>query len=158
LRQNPTIHDAGHFAASEKMSPTSASTFRKLGQNLVCRLLSIPGPSVRKYDWEIDKLESSGDEIVVIGDLVESFIADVMAHKGAAGYGAHEPAELIHEGDWLVVPGGGNFQPLLEVLVVSFVLTRKVKSQTLAGEEAVQSLPEVDVSFTVQKDPVIGAQ
>lgn len=77
-----------------------------------------------------------------------------MTNKGSARDGAKQFSELRHESNGLVAGIFGNLEEACEVCVVNLLLTRQVKLESLAGEEAVKALAVVDVSLAIEEDPV----
>lgn len=155
---DPTVHDTGDFASSSHADFTLGGTLGELRQHHIGSALSIPGPRVGDDDGKVDKFQGSGDQVVVIGDLLNGLVRDVVANKCPARDGAHEFTEFRHERDWLSSCFLSDLSKLLEVGIVNYFLVREVALQRLASEQAVQALPEVNMRFAVQEDPVVGSQ
>lgn len=155
---DPGVHDAGNVTTSGHADLGLGSTLGKLGENHVGGLLAVPGLGVGDDDGEVDELEGGGDEVVVVGDLLDGLVADVVPDKGAAGDGAHELTELGHEGDGLAASLLGDVDEVLKVCLVDLLLARQIGLEGLAGEETVEALAEVDVGLAVEEDPVVVAE
>lgn len=158
LKLDPAIHDTSDFTTSGKISLALGSTFSELDHDHISGLLSIPGLGEGNDNGKVDKLESGSNQKVVVGDLLDGFVVHVVSNKGLARNGSHELSEFGHELNRLEVILAGHFNPLLEVLVVDFILTREVQRKSVTGEKAVQAFAEFDMGLAVQEDPVGGAQ
>ena len=156
--ENPGIHDAGGLATSSHADLALGCALGKLGKNHVGGLLAVPSLGEGDNDGEVDQLKSSGDEVVVVGDLLDGVVGNIVTDKGAEGDRAHELAKLGHKGNRLAAIVLGDLDESLEVLLIHLLLARQVELKGLAGEETVQSLAEIDVGLTVEEDPVVGAK
>jgi hypothetical protein len=127
----------------------------------VCSLETERACWAKLYGWkdnesgEVDKLESSGNEVVVLGDLGNSLIGNVVTDESAARYSTHDLAELVHERNRLSTSVLGHLEEVLEVSVVSLLLTGQVKFESLAGEETIETLAEINMSLSVEENPVV---
>lgn len=155
---NPGVHDASSLASSSHANLALGRALCELSQNHVGCLLAVPGLGVRDDDGEVDELESGGNQIVVVGDLLDSVVRDVVANKSAARDGGDDLAEVRHERLGLSTVGLGDIDELLEVAVVHLLLARKVDLERAASEQSVQTLAEVDVGLAIEEHPVVGAQ
>lgn len=152
---NPGIHDASNITTSGHADLALGSALGELSEHHVGSLLAVPSLGVGDDNGEVDELEGGSDEIVVVGDLLDSLIANIVADKSAARDSAHKLAELGHEGDGLAAGFLGDIDEALKVCLVDLLLARQVELEGLAGEETVETLAEVDVSLTVEEDPVV---
>jgi hypothetical protein len=158
LKLDPAIHDTSDFTTSGKISLALSSTFSELDHDHISGLLSIPGLGEGNDNGEVDKLESGSNQKVIVGDLLDSFVVHVVSNEGPARNGSHKLSEFGHELNGLEAILAGYFNPLLEVLVVDFILTGEVKRKSVTGEKAVQAFAEFDMGLAVQEDPVGRAQ
>ena len=152
---NPSIHAAGNFSTGSHSNLALGSTLGEFSQNHVGGLLSVPGLGEGNDNGEVNQLQRSSDKVVVIGDLLNSFLRDIVSDKGSAGDGAHKLTELGHEGDGLVVGLVADIKEPLEVGLVHLLLSWQIARKSLLGEEGVQSLSEIDVGFAVKEYPVV---
>jgi hypothetical protein len=84
---------------------------------------------------------------------VNGLLANVLAAKGPAGDGDVDFAKVGEEGDMFSgLFGGGD--PFIIGFVVDFFLAGDVRAQGFAGEESVQTPAVVDVSFSIEEDPI----
>ena len=155
---DPGVHDAVGLAAGGHADLALGGARRELGKNNIGGLLPVPRLGVGEDDGEVDELQGGGDEVVVVGDPLDGVVGDVVADKGAAGHGAHELAELGHEGDGLAAGVLGDLEELFKVGPVHLLLAGQVAVEGPLGEEAVEALAEVDVGLAVQEDEVIGSE
>jgi hypothetical protein len=153
--QNPGIHNTGNLTTSGHANLALGSTLGELGQDHISSLLAVPRLGVRKDNGEVDKLESSGNEVVVLGDLGNSLIGNVVTDESAARYSTHDLTELVHERNGLAAGVLGHLEEVLEVSVVSLLLTGQVKFESLAGEETIETLAEINMSLSVEENPVV---
>lgn len=153
--QNPSIHDAGDFSSSSHANLGFGGTLGEFRKNHVGRLLSIPGLGVGKNDGEVDKLKSCGDQIIIIGNLLDGLIGDVVTNKGAARDGTHKFTKLGHERNGLAIILLGNVEESLEIGLVHLLLAGEIVRESLAGEEAVETLAEIHVELAVEENPVV---
>ena len=155
---NPGIHDAGSLATSSHADLALCSALGKLGEDHISRLLAIPRLGVGNNDGEVDKLKSGGDQVVVVGNLLDGLVGNVVADERAARDGSDNLTEVGHEGNGLPTGVLGDIEEGLEVAVVHLLLSGKVDLKSLASEEAVETLAELDVSGTIEEHPVVGAE
>ena len=153
--EDPGIHNTVGLTASSHADLGFGSALGELGENHVGSLLTIPSLGERDDDGEVDELEGGGNQIVVIGNLLHSLVGDVVSNKGTERNGAHELTELRHERNRLATSILGNLQELFEISPVNLMLAGEIAFKSLASEEAVETLAEVDVGFAVKEDPVI---
>lgn len=155
---NPGVHDAVGLAAGSHPDLGLGGATGELGEDHIGGLLAVPGLGEGDDDGEVDELEGLGDEVVVVGDLLDGLVAEVVTDKGAAGDGRDDLAELGHPGDGLEVGGFGDVDKGLEVAVVHLLLAGEVDLEGATGEEAVETLAEVNVGLAVEEDPVVGTE
>ena len=156
---NPEVKNALLLAASRHADLGLRGALGELVQDHVGTLLAVPALGEGQDDGEVDQLERSGDEVVVVGNLLDSLLRAVVANEGPAADSGDQDTELLHEGDVLaLVLDLGELDEALVVLVVDLLLTGKVLLECLAGEETVQALAVVDVGLAVEEDPVLGAE
>lgn len=155
---DPSIHDAGLGTSGSHADLALRSTLGELGKHHVGGLLSIPGLGEGDDDGEVDELESGGDEVVVISNLLDSFIGDIVADEGAAGNGGNDLTEFSHERNGFSTGFLGHLEEALEVSVVHLLLARKIDLESLAREQSVQTLAELYVGLAVQEHPVVGTE
>lgn len=153
--KNPGVHDAGNFTTSGHANLAFGSTLGELGQDHISSLLAVPRLGVREDNGEVDKLESSGDEVVVLGDLGNGLVGNVVTNKSAARHSTHDLTELMHERNRLAASVLGHLEEVLEVSVVSLLLTGQVKFESLAGEKAIETLAEINMGLSVEENPVV---
>lgn len=152
---NPSVHDARDITTSGHANLALGSTLGKLSENHVGGPLAVPGLGVGDDNGEVDKLEGSSNEVIVVGNLLDGLVGDIVTDKGAAGNSAHELAELGHERNRLSVVFLGNIDKLVKVLLVDLFLAGQVAFESLAGKETVEALAEVNVSLAIEEDPVV---
>jgi hypothetical protein len=156
---DPEVQNALLLAASRHTDLSLGGALGELVQNHVGALLAVPALGEGQDDGEVDELEGGGDEVVVVGDLLDGLLGAVVANEGPAADGGDQQAELLHEGDVLALVGDlGELDEALVVLVVDFLLAGQVLLERLAREEAVEALAVVDVGLAVEEDPVLGPQ
>lgn len=155
---DPGIHDAGSLASSSHADLALRSALGELGEDHISRLLAIPRLGVGNDDGEVDKLESGGDEVVVVGNLLDSLIRNVVADEGTARDSSDDLTEVGHEGNGLSAGVLGDVEEGLEVAVVHLLLSGEVDLESAASEEAVETLAELDVGGTIEENPIIGAE
>ena len=156
--ENPLIHDASRLGTSGHADLGLSSALGELGQNHVGSLLSVPGIGEWDDNWEVDELESLSNHVVVVGNLFDASIGNVVAAESAESNGAGNLAELAHHWNWLSIGILGDLKELLEVLVVDGLLSWKIDLKSLAGEETIEALAEVDVRLAVKEDPVVRSE
>jgi hypothetical protein len=61
----------------------------------------------------------------------------------------------VHERNGLAASILGHLEEVLEVSVVGLLLTGQVKLESLAGEETVEALAEIDMGLSVKENPVV---
>ncbi|KAH3685359.1 hypothetical protein WICPIJ_003644 [Wickerhamomyces pijperi] len=44
--------------------------------------LTVPGLSIWDDDWEVDQFQSSGDQVVIVGNFLDLFVGDVVTTEG----------------------------------------------------------------------------
>lgn len=156
---NPEVKNALLLAASLHTDLGLRGALGELIEDHVSALLAVPALGERQNDGEVDKLERSGDEVVVVGDFLDSLLRAVVTNEGPAADSSDQETELLHEGNVLaLVLDLGELDEALVVLVVDLLLARQVLLERLAGEQAVETLAVVDVGFAVEEDPVLGAE
>lgn len=68
---DPGIHDTVGLAASGKTGLALGGCLGELGKDHVTGFLAIPRLGEGEDDREVDKLEGLGDQVVVVGDLLD---------------------------------------------------------------------------------------
>lgn len=131
---DPSIHDAGHLSSSSHADLGLGSTLGKLVHDHTSSLLSVPRLSVREDDGKVDKLESSSNKEVVVGDLLDGLLRDVVADESTARDIGHDVTEMRHERDGLAAGFLCDLDILLELGVVDLLLTRQVAFEGPAGK------------------------
>lgn len=156
---DPEVENALLLAASQHADLGLGGTLGELVQDHVGALLAVPALGKGQDDGEVDKLKRSSDEVVVVGDLLDSLLGAVVPNKGPAADSSDQETELLHERNVLaLVLDLRELDEALVVLVVDLLLAGQVLLERLAGEQAVETLAVVDVSFAVEEDPVLGAE
>jgi hypothetical protein len=151
---NPSIENALNLATSGHADLALSGTLSELNQNHISSLLAIPSLGEGNDDGEVDKLHGLGDQVVIVGDLLDSGIRHVVSDEGTARDSAHDLTEGRHERLGLAIVGLGHLKPLGEVLPVHLLLAREVDFEGATGEQAVQTLAVVDMRAAVEEDPV----
>ncbi len=156
---HPAVQDAGDFPARRDAGLALRGAFGEFVQDHVGRLLAVPRPGERKDPREIHEVQGRSDLIKVIGNLFDRAVRHVMPHEGSQRHRAHEFSKHRHKRDRLArVVGLRNLDEHGEILVIHVLLARQVYLQCLAGEQAVQPFPVIDVGFAVQEYPVVRPQ
>lgn len=104
----------------------------------------------RDGQGEVDEFQSQSDQPVLFIDLLFLLSSNVWADKDGEG-SLH--VEISHESH-VRLGRRGVVHPLLEKVTVDSFLDRQVGGQGFPGEQDVERLSIIDVSFTVQEDPV----
>lgn len=152
---DPGVHDTGNLSAGRHANLGLGGALGELVHDHGGSLLSVPGLGVGQDDGEVDKLESSSNQEVVVRDLLDGLLGDVVTDERTAGDIGHDVTEVRHEGDGLAAGFLGDLDILLELGVVDLLLAGQVAFQGTAGEETVEALAEVDVLLSVQKNPAL---
>ena len=156
---DPEVEDAFLLATSGHADLGLRSALGELVEHHVGRLLAVPALGEGQDDGEVDELERSGDQVVVVGDLLDSLLRHVVSDKSPAAHRGDEEAELMHPWDVLaLVLHLREVHPALKILVVDFLLAGQILFERLAGEEAIETLAVVDVGLAIEEDPIVGAQ
>jgi len=82
--QNPGVHDTGNLTTGSHTNLALGSALGELGQDHISSLLAIPRLGEREDNGKVDKLESSGDQVVVLGDLGDGLVGDVVTDESSA--------------------------------------------------------------------------
>jgi hypothetical protein len=156
---DPEVENAFLLAASLHADLGLSGTLGELVQDHIGALLAIPALGEGQDDGEVDKLERSSDEVVVVGDLLDSLLRAVVTDEGPAADSSDQETELLHERNVLaLVLDLGELDEALVVFVVDLFLAGQVLLERLAGEQTVETLAVVDVGLAVEEDPVLGAE
>lgn len=156
---DPKVQNAFLLAPSSHADLALCGALGELVENHVGALFAVPGLGEGNDDWEVDQLKGGGNQIVVVGNLLDSLVGAVVANKGAAAKGRDHQTEFLHPGHVLaLILNLGKMNELLKVSVVDVLLARKVLFKRLASEETVEALAVVDVGAAIEENPVFGAQ
>jgi len=121
----PEVENALLLATSSHADLALCGTLGELIQDHVSALLSVPGLGEGDNDREVDKLERSGDQVVVVGDLLDGLVRGVVTNEGTATQRSDHEAELLHPRNVLaLVLYLRKLHKALEVCVVDFLLAR----------------------------------
>ena len=154
LGLDPGVHDTRNLTTSGHASPTLSTALGELLHDHVGGLLAIPGLGVRQNDGEVDQLERSSDQVVVVGNLLDGLVGHVVTDESTARHGGHQLTEVGHPWSRGVLGRGGLLEEALEKLVEDLLEAREVARQSLAGKQTVQTLPVLDVLLAIQEHPV----
>lgn len=158
-RLDPMIEDASWFSGciGHGVLGLLSTDFESV-KNKIGRLLAIPGTSEWDDDWEVDKVQSSSDVDVVLGDDGNGLSGDVVSAESLARKSNVDVTELRHEWLWLSIDVLAQLNPSLEVSVIDLLLTWEVRLHSSASEQSVETLAEIRVTLSIEEDKVGGAK
>ena len=155
---DPGIHDTGDVTSSSHADLGLGSTLGELFHSFTSSPLAVPCARVGEDDGEVDQVEGSGDEIVVISNLLNGRVGHVIASESAKRNGAHQLAEFVHEGHRLASSILGDLKESGKIALILGFLSREIAFERPASEKIVETLAVIDVRLSIQEDPAVLSQ
>lgn len=136
--QHPLVDDAGRPGARRHVRLASSSTSRELFHDGSGCTLSQPRLGIRDVDGkgDVDKLESSGDKVEIVGNFLDSILRDVIPKECPTRQGAVYLSEPFHELHRLPVIFLASGDESIEIVGVHLILGRQVCAESLVREKA----------------------
>lgn len=152
---HPLIHDTSRFSTRGHVDLARRGTSRKLLDDSVSNPLPAPRLSERDIQRprDIDQLQRGGNEIEVIGNLLDGVLRDVVTEKGPARQRTVDLPEQPHKGHWLPAMGRAGGDESVKVIFIDLLLDGQVRAQGFVGKETHETAAVLGVGLAVKEDP-----